>query len=113
MTLDDRVVLSDLADQILASLPGVVQRVVLYGSRSRDDFDAASDLDVLVVLNECTPAVLERARAARYEVMQRWQFEPLISLLLLSDQDWQRLSGHSAGLKHNIERDGLMVWPTS
>lgn len=98
--------------KILANLPGVVRRVVLFGSRARGDSDAASDLDVLVVLNECDPAALERARAARYAVMQRWQFEPLISLLLLSEQDWQELSKHSAGLKRNIEREGLTVWPT-
>ena len=108
---DDRLILNDLRDQILADLPGAVRRVVLYGSRARGDFDASSDLDVLVVLNECNPAVLELARAARYEVMQRWQFEPLISLLLLSEQDWQDLSKHSAGLKHNIEREGLTLWP--
>ena len=38
--------------------------------------------------------------------MQRWQFEPLISLLLLSEQDWQDLSKHSSGLKHNINKPG-------
>ena len=66
----------------------------------------------MVVMNDCTPSALERAHAVRYEVMQRWQFEPLISLLPLSEQDWQDLSKHSAGLKVNIEREGLTVWPT-
>ena len=46
-------------------------------------------MDVMVVMNDCTPSALEQARAVRYGVMQRWQFEPLISLLLLSEQDWQ------------------------
>ncbi len=113
MTLDDHLILSDLRDQLLADLPGTVRRVVVYGSRARNDYNFASDLDVLVVLNECNAAILERARDARYRVMQRWQFEPLISLLLLSEQDWQQLSKHSAGLKHNIEREGLTVWPSA
>ena len=109
--IDDRPILIDLRDKMLASLPGSIRRMVLFGSRARGDFDASSDLDVLVVLSECDSAALESARAARYEVMQRWQFEPLISLLLLSEQDWQDLSKHSAGLKRNIEREGLTVWP--
>ena len=110
-SIDDRSILMDLRDQMLASLPDSIRRMVLFGSRARGDFDASSDLDVLVVLSECDSAALERARTARYEVMQRWQFEPLISLLLLSEQDWQDLSKHSVGLKHNIEREGLTVWP--
>ncbi len=108
----DRLILNELRDRILADVPNTVQRIVLFGSRARGDFGDASDLDVLVVLNECNAVVLERVRTARYEVMQRWQFEPLISLLLLSEQEWQELSRHSAGLKANIEREGLTVWPT-
>ena len=109
---NDRLILNDLRDHLLATLSGVIRRIVLFGSRARDDFDPSSDMDVMVVMNDCTPSALERARAVRYEVMQRWQFEPLISLLLLSEQDWQELSKHSAGLKVNIEREGLTVWPT-
>lgn len=108
----DRLILNELRDRILTDLPGHVRRIVLFGSRARGDFDAASDLDVLVVLDECDAATLDRVRTARYEVMWRWQFEPLISLLLLSEQEWQELSRHSAGLKVNIEREGMTVWPT-
>lgn len=107
----DRLILNELRDQILADAPGAVRRIVLFGSRARGDSSEASDLDVLVVLNENNTAIRDRVRTARYEVMQRWQFEPLISLLLLSEQEWQELSRHSAGLKVNIEHEGLTVWP--
>ena len=109
----DRPILSELRDRILACLPGVVHRIVLFGSQARGDFDESSDVDVLVVLDNCTPSVLEQARAARYEVMEQRGFQPLISLLLLSEQEWQDLGAHSAGLKHNIEREGLTIWPTT
>lgn len=108
----DRLILNELRDRILANVPGAVRRIVLFGSRARGDSSEASDLDVLVVLDECNAATLDRVRTARYEVMQRWQFEPLVSLLLLSEQEWQELSRHSAGLKVNIEHEGLTVWPT-
>lgn len=108
----DRLILNELRDQILADVPGAVRRIVLFGSRARGDSGEASDLDVLIVLDECNAATLDRVRTARYEVMQRWQFEPLISLLLLSEQQWLELPKHSAGLKVNIEHEGLTVWPT-
>lgn len=110
---DDRLVLNDLVEHLLSTLSGTVRRIVLFGSRARGDFSLASDMDVLVVTKECDSAVLERARAARYEVMQSWQFEPLISMLLLSEQDYEDLARRSAGLKANIEREGLVIWPTT
>jgi predicted nucleotidyltransferase len=109
----DRPLLNELRDHLLARLPGRVRRIVLFGSRARGEFDESSDVDVLVVLEDCAPSLMDRARAARYEVMEQWGFQPLISLLLLSEQEWQELSKHSAGLKHNIEYEGLAIWPTT
>jgi hypothetical protein len=107
----DRLVLNDLVEHLLSTLSGTIRRIVLFGSRARGDFDLSSDMDVLVVTKECDSSVLELARTARYEVMQSWQFEPLISMLLLSEQDYEDLARRSAGLKANIEREGLVIWP--
>jgi len=68
---------------------------------------------VLVMVDANGQVVLDEARDARYEVMQSYGFSPLISILLLSARQWQELSAHSAGLKHNIEREGLTIWPTA
>jgi predicted nucleotidyltransferase len=110
---EERPVLNELRDQLLSRLPGRVRRIVLFGSRARGDFDDASDFDVLILLEDCAPSVVERARSVRYEVMERRGFQPLISLLVLSEQEWQQFSKHSAGLKHNIETEGLTIWPTT
>jgi predicted nucleotidyltransferase len=104
-SLEEHPVLNELRDQLLSSLPGRVRRIVLFGSRARGDSDDSSDLDVLVLLEDCAPSVVERVRSVRYEVMERRGFQPLISLLLLSEQEWQQFSKHSAGLRHNIETE--------
>jgi predicted nucleotidyltransferase len=67
---DDRLVLNDLVEHLLSTLSGTIRRIVLFGSRARGDFNLSSDMDVLVVTKECDSSVLERARTARYEVMQ-------------------------------------------
>jgi predicted nucleotidyltransferase len=110
---EDRQVLSELRDQLLDRLADRVRRIVVFGSRARGNAHPDSDLDVLVVLSESRPAILEQARSVRYDVMERRQFRPLISMLLLGERDWQDLSTHSAGLKVNIEREGLTLWPTT
>ncbi len=102
----------DLRDHLLSRLPGVIQRILVYGSHARGEAGEDSDVDVLVVVDERLPSIVEEARATRYEVMERHHYHPLISLLLLTDKDWQELSRRSAGLKHNIEREGITIWPT-
>jgi len=101
---------NDLRDALLSRLPGLIQRMVMYGSYARGEAVADSDIDVLVIVEENSPSVIEQARAARYDVMAQYQYQPLLSLLLLSNEDWQELSKHSAGLKHNIEHEGITLW---
>ncbi len=104
--------LSELRDQLLSRLSGLIHRIVLFGSRARGDAGEDADMDVLIVLEDGRPPVLDQVRAVRYDVMQHHGFRPLISLLLLTERDWQELPRRSAGLKHNIEREGITIWPT-
>jgi predicted nucleotidyltransferase len=102
--------INDLRDHLLSRLPGVIQRIVMYGSYARGEAREDSDVDVLVVVDEISPSVVNKARAVRYEVMEHYQYHPLLSLLVLSDKDWRELSKRSAGLKHNIEHEGITLW---
>ena len=102
--------INDLRDHLLSRLPGLIQRIVMYGSYARGEAREDSDVDVLVVVYKTSPSVVEEARAVRYEVMEQYQYHPLLSLLVLSNKDWRELSKRSAGLKHNIEREGVTLW---
>lgn len=102
--------LIDLRDHLLTRLPDSIERIVMYGSYARGDAEAESDVDILVVVKESSPAIVNEARSIRYEVMERHRYHPLLSLLVLSDKDWRRLSKRSAGLKYNIEREGITIW---
>ena len=102
--------INDLRDHLLSRLPGLIQRIVMYGSYARGDAKEDSDVDVLIVVDESSPSVVEETRAVRYQVMENYQYQPLLSLLVLSDKDWQGLSKRSAGLKYNIEREGITIW---
>jgi predicted nucleotidyltransferase len=78
----------------------------LASGEAEDD----SDVDLLIVVDESSLFIIEETRSVRYDVMERHQYHPLLSLLVLSDQDWRELSKRSAGLKYNIERDGITIW---
>lgn len=111
LTDQEQKVVLEFTKRVTKRLDAQLQSIILYGSRARRNAEPDSDMDILIVVKDSLPSALEQVRAIRYEVMRQHQFRPLISLLLLSEQDWKDLAKRSAGLKHNIEREGIILWP--
>jgi len=107
----EQAVVLEFVKRVNEQLNGQLRSIILYGSRARGEADPDSDMDILIVLADSPSAILEQVRAIRYEVMRHHRFRPHISLLLLSEQDWKELSKRSAGLKRNIEQEGIVLWP--
>lgn len=69
-----------------------------------------SDLDVLIVVKGDSTSIEEKIREIRYETLWQHNFHPLISLLLLSEEEYANLSRLQTGLWRNIERKGVTLW---
>jgi predicted nucleotidyltransferase len=102
--------IKELRDRLLIRLPETIQRIIIYGSYARGEAGDESDMDVLVIVLESSPMIVEEIRSVRYEVMERSQYFPHLSLLILSEEDYRDLSIRSAGLKQHIERDGVIIY---
>jgi predicted nucleotidyltransferase len=111
LTVQEQEVVLEFVRRVNEQLNGQLRSIILYGSRARGEAEADSDMDILVVVRDSRSAILERVRAIRYDIMDHYEFRPHISLLLLSEQDWEELPKHSAGLKRNIEQEGIVLWP--
>ena len=111
MELADREngMLQEFKDAVAEGLSHTVKLIKVFGSRARGDPEEWSDLDVLIVVKGDSTSIEERIREIRYETMWQYNFRPLISLLLLSEEEYANLSRLQTGLWRNIEREGVTL----
>jgi uncharacterized protein len=103
--------LAALVRELRARYGNDLQRVVLFGSKARGDFDKESDLDLLVV-------VWMGNRAYRQywsEIVDiAWRVEltyGIVTSLVIKDAaDYDAMREHQLLLARNIEQDGVDLW---
>lgn len=85
--------------------------VWFFGSKSRGDFDADSDIDLLVVLKTVDWKRKERVRITDSRVSL--EYDVLLNTHILSRERWDELVRHRATLWREIQRDGVSLMPRS
>lgn len=98
-------VAEEFARQVRARLGTSVRRLVLFGSRGRRDHRSDSDYDMLVVVDERSPAVRETILAIEVDILNR--FGCLVASLLKSEAEWEFSQRLPIGL--NVAREGIAL----
>ena len=81
--------------------------LILYGSYARHDETAASDIDVLVILEkECSPAE-EILRMGDAKIKILMDYGELVSIVPVSENDFLH---RDSPLLNNIRQEGIVVW---
>ncbi len=81
-----------------------VQRLVLYGSRARGDAEPDSDVDVLVVLDECSDLWREHHRLGGIAYDASLGAETIISAHPIAREDFDH---RQSPLLLNVRREGI------
>ena len=103
--------LAALVRELRAHYGSDLQRVVLFGSKARGDFDKESDLDLLVVVRMGNGAY----RQYWSEIVDiAWRVElayGIVTSLVIKDvADYDAMREHQLLLARNIEQDGVDLW---
>ena len=87
-----------------------LERVVLFGSRARGDADEESDVDVLVVVRDLSPAerrdVIDLAYDADATDRERWAG---LSPFVLSTARYRELRRRERPIIGAVEREGVVL----
>lgn len=84
-----------------------LEKMVLYGSRARGDYDARSDVDVAVIVQG-----LDRPEKRRiYDVIAEVELEHLtpLSTLVLSSAEYHGLLDRERRIAVDVEREGVAI----
>ena len=100
--------------EILSKVKGAVLKlepsaeVILYGSRSRDDYRDYSDWDFLILLDgKVDTKRTDAIRNALYEI--ELNTDQIISSIVRSRQEWNSPKYSVVPLRRNVETEGIRI----
>lgn len=99
-------ILSKVKEAVLKLEPSA--EVILYGSRSRDDYRDYSDWDFLILLDgKVDTKRTDAIRNALYEI--ELNTDQIISSIVRSRQEWNSPKYSVVPLRRNVEREGIRI----
>ena len=109
LTLDasERAWLDEYRDALEASHPGVVVRMVIYGSKARGDACEDSDLDVLLVVKDGAGRLKRPLREIGYDLAATSDAVP--SILAYTQEEWEDRKRRGFPFPKAVEHDGVSV----
>lgn len=87
--------------------PGVIQHMVIYGSKARGDSHPDSDLDVLLIVRNEAGALRRPLRRLGYALAVPGNTVP--SILAYTHEEWERRKQSGSPFRQAVDRDAVSV----
>lgn len=82
----------------------------LFGSKARGDSQRYSDIDVLAVVEKDSWQASERMADDIFDIIEKYNYELLISLIVLDHDEFDLEKRIGTCFYENIEREGIDLW---
>jgi predicted nucleotidyltransferase len=109
MKASDKGIIDELRRRLSSDVQRHVKQLLLYGSRARGDADDDSDLDLIALVDEKTPALEQVLEDAAYDVMWDYDFKPIISLKVFAEARFRSSVQKGFSFYRNVEQEGIAV----
>ena len=107
LTADEQVWLEAYCQALKEQYPGIVDRMVIYGSKARGDDHPDSDLDVLLIVKNDAGDLKRPLRRIGYELAATSDAVP--SILAYTQDEWESRRESGTPFQQAVERDAVAV----
>lgn len=101
---------SEVYEELIKLFGAKIERIILYGSYARGDFNLESDVDIMILLN-CNQKEIMQKRKEISRIASRigLKNDIMISLLARNSDDYKNSMKHQP-LYQNIEKEGMVIY---
>ena len=107
LTREEQAWLNDYRKAIEGKHPGVVHKMLIYGSKARGQAHAESDLDVLLVVTNEAGGLKKKLRRIGYLLAATSNVLP--SILAYTQEEWESRRRNRSSFRQAVERDAVRV----
>ena len=108
LTVTEKRALSDFCARLRDKHPEKILDVLLFGSKARGDFDAESDLDLLILVAE-EESQLTRDVVGIGSEIDLW-YGVVLSEMTMSKARFEWHRRHRAPFYRNLTRESISIW---
>lgn len=107
LTQEEEHWLKSYRQALTRQLPGLVEQIVIFGSKARGTATMDSDLDVLVVIREGDWRLKDLVTMPGYELSLGTDVVP--SIMVYTQEEWEQRQRDGAPFWRVVNRDGVVV----
>ena len=107
LSADEQAWLDTYRQALKEQYPGIVERMVIYGSKARGDDHPDSDLDMLLIVKNDAGHLKRLLRRIGYELAATSDAVP--SILAYTQDEWESRRESGAPFQQAVERDAVSI----
>jgi len=107
ITAEERAWLDAYRQELADRFPGLINEILIFGSKARGDAGPDSDLDVLVIVREGDRNTKREVRHIGHRLAVATDVVP--SIMVYSQEEWSRRERGGSPFYHAVTRDRVHV----